>query len=232
MTKAVVIIFLLLIVVGSIGTVFYLGNQEGSSMFCEEGAIKAYDEDGNLECLETDAICHDEDGDAKGVISYDSDGNIVCIEEGKECHDSDEKQGTVVDYLCVFGETTPSGTGDTTPSGTGDTTPSGTGETTPSAGAGGAGTLSTSGQFTLNAGGTADQPVDCSTLQEENCANNEQCYLKTDAAGNQKCKQWTGYPAKKCDLRSESECNNDTNCYWYNNPLPGFQDSCHYKEDT
>ena len=54
MAKTVIVVVILLLILGSIGTVMYLGNQEGSSLFCSEGEIKAYDDEGNLVCLEND----------------------------------------------------------------------------------------------------------------------------------------------------------------------------------
>ena len=111
--KAAVLVIFLLLVLGGVGTVMYIGNSEGSGLFCNEGEIKAYDDEGNLECLENGEICHDDEGDAKGALSYNKDGKLVCIKEGKECYDSDENEGNVVDYACVFGDPNPTGSGTT-----------------------------------------------------------------------------------------------------------------------
>ena len=54
MAKTVIVVVILLLILGSIGTVMYRGNEEGSSLFCSEGEIKAYDDEGNLVCLEND----------------------------------------------------------------------------------------------------------------------------------------------------------------------------------
>ena len=112
-SKAAVLVIFLLLVLGGVGTVMYIGNSEGSGLFCNEGEIKAYDDEGNLECLENGEICHDDEGDAKGALSYNKDGKLVCIEEGEECYDSDENEGNVVDYACVFGDPNPTGSGTT-----------------------------------------------------------------------------------------------------------------------
>lgn len=56
--------------------------------------------------------------------------------------------------------------------------------------------------------------VNCSTLNDTNCDNNEQCYLQS-YIGTSVC--------KKCKLRSQTECN-DNRCY-----RPNY---CAYKTDT
>ena len=106
MAKKAIVVVILLLILGSIGTVMYLGNQEGSSLLCSDGEIKAYDDEGNLVCLENDEICHDDENNAKGVISYDNEGNLACVEEGEECYDEDENEKVVLDYACVFETTT------------------------------------------------------------------------------------------------------------------------------
>jgi hypothetical protein len=191
--KAAVLVIFLLLVLGGVGTVMYIGNSEGSGLFCNEGEIKAYDDEGNLECLENGKICHDDEGNAKGALSYNKDGKLVCIKEGEECYDSDENEGNVVDYACVFGDSNSSGnsgsgtgSGNGSGSGTGSGNGTGSGSGTGSGngtGSGDTGPISTS-WFETNDPSKTQVPSGADSVQkkyvtpymcETNCLLSEDC---------------------------------------------------------